>query len=143
MIDTSIDLQEFDDVFASNGETAEVADGDYTARIHDVSLTRSKAGNPMLVWDLKILGPEFQGRQLKKRRAITDKTVPYVKRDLETCGLTLSKMSELNGQIHRMIDLDIEITKVTRGGSPDIFFNRRVGEGKPYSKDVPDDDLPF
>jgi hypothetical protein len=143
MIDTSIDLQEFDTAFESaSSPNGEVPDGTYTARICDVSLLRSKAGNPMLVWDLRILGPESQGRMLKKRRAITDKTIAYVRQELETCGLTMNKMSELNGQLHRMIDLDLEILKTTRNSDTNIYFNRRM-ELTSASIELTDDDLPF
>ncbi len=143
MIDTSIDLQEFDTAFETAPTLAgEVPDGTYTARIADVSLLRSKAGNPMLVWDLRILSPEAEGGFLKKRRAITEKTLTWVRQDLETCGLTLHKMSELNGQLHRMIDIDIEITKTTRNNDTSIYFNRRVEPGV-SSPELTDDDLPF
>ena len=143
MIDTSIDLQEFDTAFESaSAPNGEVPDGTYTARICDVSLLRSKAGNPMLVWDLRILGPESQGSLLKKRSAITDKSITYIRQELETCGLTMNKMSELNGQLHRMIDLDIEITRTTRNNDSRIYFNRRVEPGG-ASVELTDDDLPF
>ncbi len=143
MIDTTIDLHEFDEAFANApSEVGEVPDGSYTVRITDVSLSRSKAGNPMLVWDLRILGPESQGRILKKRRAITDKTLAWVRKDLEMCGLTLNLISELSGQVHRMIDLDLEVSKTTRNGDTSIFFNRRVELGKAVDE-LPDDDLPF
>lgn len=143
MIDTSIDLQEFDEAFATPPiDMGEVADGTYTARISDVSLLRSKAGNPMVVWDLRIIGPESQGRHLKKRRAITDKTITFVREELETCGLTLNKMSELSGQLHRMIDLDLEVSKVTRNGDSNIYFKRRTDVAS-SPNELADDELPF
>jgi len=143
MIDTSIDLQEFDEAFASAPTSlGELTDGTYTARVTDVSLLLSKAGNPMLVWDLRILGPEFAGKLLKKRRAITHNNITFVRKELETCGLMLGKMSELNGQIHRMVDLDIEITRLTRNGDSNIYFNRRI-EADSEPLELSADDLPF
>jgi len=62
VIDTSIDLQEFDEAYASAPTSiGEVSDGTYNVRVTDVSLLRSRAGNPMLVWDLRILGPRVRG----------------------------------------------------------------------------------
>lgn len=142
MIDTTIDLSEFDNAFSANGEEDALPDGVYTARISDVDLTRSRTGNPMITWKLVIDGPDYPGRAVIKRRAITDKTVRFVRRDLEACGLTLDRLSGLSSQMYRMVDQRMEIRKYTHNGEANIYFNGKI-EAEPLFAGEPGDDLPF
>ena len=141
-----MDLTQFDDSYASApaGDElfpADVPDGEYRTLVEDVRLTESSNGNPMLVWTLRILDAQFADRMLRKNRAITDRTIPWVKDDLTKCGLELRKLSELPAYLDKMLGHEITALKRTREGRSNIFFVRptRVKPAQAHE----DEDVPF
>jgi len=155
-----IDLRDFDDEFAraeSRPPSAEMAleeipDGVYDTRIEDVTLNRtSTTGNPMIIWRLRIRGPQFEGRTLTKVRVITSKTVTFVKEDLDRLDMRLEKLSELTGRMDEMVDKEVRVFKRTNPERQwsEVYFLR--GRKSPESERVTqaawktgtDDDLPF
>jgi hypothetical protein len=97
----SVDLSSFDDEFATaqSPEYDEVPDGKYHARIESVRLETSQKGDPMIKFDLEVLSGSHAGRHIFKNSVITQASLPYVKGDLRTLGLELSKFSELSGRL--------------------------------------------
>lgn len=141
-----VDLRQFDSAFgrsekqapAARTSTQDVPDGFYDARVEEATLKRTqKTGNPMLMWRLRILGPSCQGRCVTKMRVITQKTLPYLKEDLQRLGLDLTRLSEVNARLHEMIDREIRIQKKTdpTRNWADINF---VRERKGPANETPD-----
>ena len=68
--DTPIDLARFDQAFqrarATEGEDGQEAipDGYYDTLVEEVRLTKTRTGNPMVVWKLTILSEDFHGLTL-------------------------------------------------------------------------------
>ena len=137
----SVDLSSFDDEFATaqSPEYDEVPDGKYHARIESVRLETSQKGDPMIKFDLEVLSGSHAGRHIFKNSVITQASLPYVKGDLRTLGLELSKFSELSGRLDELLDVTLEITKRTRGDYTNVYFNRRIriaaGSGGEFSQD--------
>jgi hypothetical protein len=127
-----MDLREFDAQFkearreATTGEPAQldgIPDGVYRAVIEDARLTRSRNGNAMLVWRLRIVSLPLDGHVLIKYRAITDRTLPYVKEDLRRCGLRLERISEVAEYLKEMMGLEVDVRKVaSETGPPGVYF---------------------
>ena len=149
----NIDLAQFDEEFAGAGikerEFEPVPDGKYQVNVKRVELTRSKSSDtPMLKWELQILAPSCQGRMLFHNNMIeTPENLKWLKTDLHTCGLELKKLSELPGNLEKLLDVKLEVTKRTRGDYENVFFNRRIvmkdGEHPASSSNRPHDDIPF
>lgn len=148
-----IDLSQFDDDFADapieEREFDEVPDGKYQVQVDKVELTTAKSsGNAMLKWTLRILGPHNAGRLLWRNNVIaTRENVRWLKNDLHTCGLDLVKLSELRDYLPQLLDVQLEVTKRTKGDNVNIYFNRRLvldeqGTGGAYGRAMPDD-IPF
>ncbi len=157
-----VDLRDFDDEFARaqsrppSAETAyeEIPDGVYETRIEDVTLNRtSSTGNPMIIWKLRIRGPQCEGRTLSKVRVITAKTVSFVKEDLDRLDMKLEKLSDLNGRLDEMVDREVRVFKRTNPERQwsEVYFLRgrkapqseqRAASPSPW-KTGTDDDLPF
>lgn len=160
-IDAPIDLRDFDDEFAraerrphtEESRLEEVPDGVYETRIEDVTLNRvSSTGNPMIIWKLRIKGPQCEGRTLNKIRVITPKTLAFVKEDFERLSFQLDRLSELQERMGEMVDKEIRVFKKTNAEKrwTDVYF-LRVRKG-PQSESAnsdrawrtgTDDDLPF
>jgi hypothetical protein len=85
---------------------------------------------------------------LWKNSVIASKeNVRWLKNDLHACGLDLMKLSELRDYLPQLLDVQLEVTKRTRGDSVNIYFNRRLvleeqGSGGGYGRALPDD-VPF
>ena len=141
----SVDLSSFDDEFATaqSPEYDEVPDGKYHARIESVRLETSQKGDPMIKFDLEVLSGSHAGRHIFKNSVITQASLPYVKGDLRTLGLELSKFSELSGRLDELLDVTLEITKRTRGDYSNVYFNRRIRLASTSNGEVPTKDLPF
>jgi hypothetical protein len=140
--------QEFDAAEVDDGEYDEVPDGKYQVNVEKVELTRAKStGNPMLKWQLRILGPQHRGRMLWRNSVITQNTLKWLKTDLHTCGLELQRLSDLQSNLGRLLDVKLEVNKRTSGDNTNIYFNKRIvtddGGQENGSQRLTTDDIPF
>lgn len=155
-----MDLSRFDEDYARAATQRrdaapvyeDIPDGFYDACVEEVQLGQTAStGNPMIVWKLRIRGPECEGKALTKVRVITDKTLAYVKQDLERLELHLDRLSDLPARAEEMIDREVRICKRTNPQRQwtDVFFvsGRREpsseGRGPGRWATGTDDDLPF
>lgn len=152
-----IDLSEFDSEFQRASSQAprdsfqdDIPDGFYDVQVEDVTLSRvQSSGNPMLIWRLRILGPQHKGRSISKVRIITQKTVGFLKDDLRKLGLEIGSLKELSGRMDEMVDRRIGIMKRTQADRrwTDVYFVKPKTEAAPRQgggeKVELDDDLPF
>jgi len=145
------DLAQFDDVFMSAEEGDEfetVPDGKYQVAVDRVELTRTKnEGKPILKWELRILPDDIQVRKLFRNNVIsTDENIRWLKKDLYKCGVKLNKISELPANLDKLLDVQLEVTKRTRGENENVYINKRI-ELLPGNTDtnpsVDESDIPF
>jgi hypothetical protein len=149
------DLSQFDDAYktaqiAPNGFDP-VPDGKYQVNVDKVELTRSRAGNPVLKWQLKILGPTCRNRILwHQNMIVNEKNIQFLKADLLTCGVDIlpSQLAQ-DGRLNALLDLKLEVTKKTRAGKnpgdrsfEDVYLQRRLDPAKEVVALVEDDDPP-
>jgi hypothetical protein len=126
-----LDLAQFDEDFSQaeidEREFEPIPDGKYQVIIEKVELCHARtSGNPMLKWTLRILGPKYEGRLLWRNNVMaTPENLKWLKTDLHVCGLDLDKLSELPANLHKIIDVKIEVTKRTRGENENVYINRR------------------
>jgi hypothetical protein len=139
--DAPIDLARFDQAFqrarSTDGEDGQeaVPDGYYDTLVEEVRLTKTqRTGNPMLIWKLSIMGEEFHGRTLNKMRVITEKSLQFLKEDLECCGVHLERLSDLSLHLDEIFGLKINVMKKTKGQWTDIYF---VKVEKPAPDNIP------
>ena len=97
----------------------------------------------MIKFDLEVLSGSHAGRHIFKNSVITQASLPYVKGDLRTLGLELSKFSELSGRLDELLDVTLEITKRTRGDYSNVYFNRRIRLASTSNGEAPPKDIPF
>ncbi|MHB9124598.1 MAG: DUF669 domain-containing protein [Armatimonadota bacterium] len=125
------DLSQFDESFeeapVEKREFGDIPDGKYQVSVENAELTKAQtSGNPMLKWTLKILGPSCAGRLMWRNNVISPDTLKWLKTDLHTCGLELSKFSELPSRIHELRGIRLEVTKRTKNESESIYINRLI-----------------
>jgi hypothetical protein len=127
-----IDLSQFDADFGAEqpeerGEFEKLPDGKYQVIVDKVELAEAQStGNPMIKWTLRVLGPRCANRLMWRNSVITQNTLRYVKTDLHLCGLDLARLSDLPQNLGRLLDVQLEVTKRTKGDNENIFFNRRI-----------------
>jgi hypothetical protein len=118
----------------------DIPDGTYDAVIEEAHLTETvSTGRPVVVWKLRIRGPQAANRVVTKNRVITENTLQYLREDLEKCRLAVSRLSELPARLSELVDRPIGIEKRTKDGRANIYFrwqpNRTDQSG--LSDDVP------
>ena len=128
-----VDLSRFDGDFAEapveeKKEFDPVPDGKYQVNVDKVEITTAKtSGNPMLKWTLKIIGPQYIGRLMWRYNMLsTPENMKWLKGDLQTCGLQLDKVSNLQSRLPELLDIKLEVTKRTRGEHENIYFNKKL-----------------
>ncbi len=121
-----IDLSAFDNDYeaAEASEFKEVPDGKYQVSISKAQVAESRAGNPMLKWDLLVISGEHEGRHIFKNAVISQKSMPYVKGDLTKLGLELKRISDLASRLAEVLDKKLEVTVVTKGEFKNVYFNK-------------------
>ena len=149
----NIDLTQFDENFAEaeikEREFEPVPDGKYQVNVKRVELTRSKTSDtPMLKWTLEVIGPSCQGRILFRNNLIgSQENINWLKTDLHTCGLDLKKLSDLQANLVKLLDVKLEVTKRTRGEYENVYFNRQIvttgAEHPPEGANRRNEDIPF
>lgn len=93
----------------------------------------------MLVWHLRITGPDCKGQKLFRRNMIaSEQNVAWLKKDLVACGVELDSLTQLPGALDRLVGLTLEVTKKTKGEYENVYINARVS-----SDGNSDTDLPF
>jgi len=140
------DLARFDEewtktLVSSDEMYSDVPDGTYEAVIENALVTETAStGRPVVVWKLRITGPQAVGRVVTKNRVVTENTLAYLKEDLEKCQLKVSRLSELRTRIVELVDRPIGIDKRTRDGRTNFYFrwdSNRSGHNGQI------DDIPF
>ena len=120
-----------------------IPDGRYEVVIAEASLTKSqRSGNPMIRYVLRITGSTFRDRIFRKHSAITENTLRFVRKELETCGLQLERFADLKSRIHELEGVELEVVRVTKGEDTNIYFNRSLSAHS-AADGVAEDDLPF
>ncbi len=142
-IDGNMDLSAFDDDFdsAEAPDFDEVPDGKYQVRIDAVRLDASQKGDPMIKWDLVVISGTHADRHIFKNSVISAAAMPFVKGDLKTLGMTLSKFSDLATRLEELLDINLEIAKRTKGEYTNVYFNRRLQLATATA--TPAEDTPF
>jgi hypothetical protein len=144
------DLSQHDKEYAeadvSDLSRGPIPDGEYVVEVEKVELTRAmKSGNPMLAWSLRILSGTYSGRPLwRNNMIVTPENIRWLKKDLLICGLDLKRISDLPENLDRLINIQIEVAKRTRGENENIFINRRVVDSEEYEEgSTTDKVIPF
>jgi hypothetical protein len=142
------DLARFDEDWTkaaapSDGSHPDVPDGIYDAVIEDAQLTETAStGRPIVVWKLRIRGPQAVDRVVTKNRVITENTLQYLREDLDKCRLAVARLSELPARLGELVGRPIGIEKRTKDGRSNIYFRwqqaNRTDQGI-----ITDDDVPF
>jgi hypothetical protein len=146
-----VDLSRFDDDYRRAKVEPDttpvfipVPDGRYRVMVEAVELTTAKASrNPLLKWRLRITGEDQKNRLLFKNRAITGTTIDWVKKEMAVLGVELDPFSSLPDKLNELVNVELMISKVTKGEYENIYFNKRI---TPHSEDKLaelSDDLPF
>jgi hypothetical protein len=137
----NIDLSAFNDAYRKAESNAlHVPDGTYSAEIESAELTTARtSGNPLLKYRLRVLSGDHSGKTLFKNRAITEKTISYVKDELDTLGIRLDKFSDLSAHLPALEGNRVEILIRSNGMDSNIYFQRASRSNSL----IGDDDLPF
>jgi hypothetical protein len=168
ILDTPVDLSRYDDDYrrAKQADTPPpfrpIPDGKYQVIVETVELTKTRTtGNPMLKWRLRIAGPTMAERILWKNAVITERSIPFLTKELTLCGVNMQSLSELPSRLPDLVNLRLEVMKRGRTDGPDdVYFDKNLTavpnhvESQPAAYDQADrsvhpidddlnDDLPF
>jgi len=119
---------------------ADIPDGTYDAVIEEAYLTETTStGRPMVIWKLRIRGPQAVNRLVTKNQVITENTLGILRQDLEKCRLQISRLSELPARLGELADRPIGLQKFTKDGKTNFYFRWGANRTSPNS---PGDNLP-
>lgn len=142
----AVDLARLDNEWAKTSASADdmygdIPDGSYDAVIEEARVTETTStGRPIVIWKLRIQGPQAVNRIVTKNRVITENTLPYLREDLEKCRLQVSRLSELPARLAELVDRPIGIDKRTKDGRTNFYFRWASNR---TSQPTLSDDTPF
>ena len=126
-VDLSYLDDEYEETEVPEQEFSPIPDGKFQVLVERAEIaTAQSSGNPMLKWTLRILGPAYRDRLLWKNSVLLSGLLQYVKKDLQTCGVHIQKISDLPDQLEKLLDIRLEIVKKTKNESESIYFNRLI-----------------
>jgi hypothetical protein len=99
----------------------------------------ASTGRPVVIWKLRIKGPQAVNRVVTRYQVITENTLAFLKEDLEKCRIQVPRLSELPAHLAGLLDHPIGVEKRTKDGRANFFFrweSNRTGQIGP-------DDIPF
>lgn len=141
MSEHEIDLSEFDAAYdaAVVSDDKSLPDGNYQCRIDKVRLGTTKSGIPMLSFDLVVISGAFTGRHLFKNSVFTAGSIEYIKKDLVLLGLKLNKLSDLNANLEKLLDLNVQVCQKMGKNSeyPNVYFNSLLNIANQPTEDAP------
>lgn len=109
---------------------ASTPDGDYVTKIIDIKLSKSKAGNLMIVTDFEVVDGDESGTVVKKFDNLEsgEKSLAFAKGYLSTLGVNYSDkdMSKLPKALESFLEAEDGLAKITlktKGEYQNIYFN--------------------
>jgi len=139
-------LAQFDDKWTRASVSADeiyndIPDGSYDAVHEDVRITEtSPTGRLVVIWRLRIQGPQAVNRVVTKSRVITENTIGYLREDLEKCRLQISRLSDLPARLRELAYRPVGLDKLTKDGRTNFSFR---GGATRISQDGLSDDVRF
>jgi hypothetical protein len=122
---------------------SDIPDGTYDAVIEDAHLTETvSTGRPMVIWKLRIQGPQAVNRLVTKNRVITENTLGIPPRRIWTsAGCRCHDLSELPARLGRTGGPPHRPRKAHEGweGATSTSAGEPTGPPRP----VCSDDIPF
>lgn len=136
-----IDLSQFDDdcdwenTPDPEPSYGQVPNGKYQVRVEKIYLATSSSGNPMLKWQLHILGPKMAGRKLFRNNMLTSPdNREWLRKDLCAAGVSPKKVSDLQrpGFLEQLLDVILEVVVKNKDEeSTNVYIQRRIDSAAP------------
>ncbi|HEY3416410.1 MAG TPA: DUF669 domain-containing protein [Armatimonadota bacterium] len=133
------DLAQLDDAYvdcepAERKAFEDVPPGRYQALIDRLYLDRAKSSKRLLLkWELLIATGPQKGRRLFRNNTVeTPDNLRWLKADLQTAGLTITRLSELPEHLdaQALIGVLLDITVASKGSGDqartNIYLNKRI-----------------
>jgi hypothetical protein len=110
-------------------------DGKYQVKVDSVAIEESKtSGRLQLKWVLKVIAGAFTGRLIWRYNGFdSTENLTYLKKDLTTCGVTVTRLSELEDNLQFLLDTVLEVQLKTKGEYQNCYINKEI--------QMPEDDL--
>jgi hypothetical protein len=128
----NIDLASFEGRFAGaqarTNEYEPLPPGRYQVCVEGVEVTRARSsGTPMLKWRLRVISPNYRGRIIWKNNLMsTESNFSWLKFDLGVCGLTLAKLSDLQANLGKLINVKLEVSLRRNGEFENVYFAKQI-----------------
>lgn len=117
------DLREFDDDFDAAND---IPDGRYEVELRKAALDRTQNGDAKIEYDMVVRTGPYARRHLFKNSVITKASLPIVKRELKVLELELSRFSELEFHLGKLVGRVFAISKRTKDKYDNIYFEKRL-----------------
>lgn len=136
-----MNLNQFDEAFggAENTakETGELPSGKYIAKVIDTEVFESKGGRPIFKIVLEVVDGEYKGAKVTKIHGLDNpERFKYLKGDLTTCGLFLTKISELPAKHEKIRGITLNMTAKQNGEYVNYYLNSQVRSGEAVSNNT-------
>ena len=135
-------LAHFDEVFdeapAATNASVDLPEGKYTMKLADTEIFDSRAGRPFFKMVLEVSDGDMKGVQVSKLHSLDDpERFRFLKGDLVTCGLVLSKLSDLPAKMREIHGIHLNVQAKKKDQYTNYYINGRVHLAPDADGDVP------
>jgi hypothetical protein len=106
-------LRQFDRAYQqAEAATNQIPDGRYKVIVEQADIRPNTfSGDLELVLDMVITEGDYADRHIFKRHNLeNEQRFPFLKADLEMCGLALGALSELEDRLHELVGVTLEVS---------------------------------
>lgn len=137
-------LRQFDSAYQqAEAATNQIPDGRYKVVIEKADIRQNPfTGDLELAIDMAIIEGDYAERHIFKRHNLeNEQRFPFLKADLEMCGLTLGALSELEDRLHELVGVTLEVSLRTVQREQKTYQNcylvRYLGRTAPTAASAP------
>jgi len=127
--DLTREVASLDEEYEQIRPVDQIPEGRYEVEVERVTLTRSRAGTPMLTWTLGLSERVAGNRCLWRNHLLNSDqdNLRFVKRDLKIVGVHLDRpLSDVIAHLHELTGIRLEVSVYYRDGSQRISFKRAL-----------------
>lgn len=128
---------------SSSRSMEEVPLGTYQVEVESVTAGKSKKGDHMLKWKLRVVGGPFKRRVIFKNQVVTPKSAGIVKEEVAVCGLQPRNYTDLLGQLPALQGITLDVRVEQNGQYRDVRFLRKTELGEFGGSEAPEEEAPF
>jgi hypothetical protein len=107
-------------------EYTPLPDGKYDAIVETVFVAKSKTDKEYIDFTLKVVDGEFKNRKIFDKKWLTEKALPYTRKELDAVGVKPESREQLEGSLEALIGATLAVWVTTEPAQGEFKAKNRA-----------------